>query len=786
MSLPFDGSPARLVQHPSRQTLVKLRKSKARGTQQSGGSGKLSYFEDLHFLRTTRADSTLCLGDRGTVLEHQSSNVTVWRLNLFHEDIPEEDMKVVRGGTVMGMHNKFLDALVGVPTDGKNMEQQQAGNADYNACLVRGALGDDDFVINPAGARMVSTVSHSWMLWQVEHLDKFSGKALHLNQPFRLRHYATQKYLAAVHTGDSLFKIEKGPATDPALTGDVWKPVAKQPFVSSRELVVVDSGQDGLPPSNSVFRFCHPHETADSESEVLLNHSPYFIKLSGDSNPGVNELQLSSSHAAEGDGNLSCSMSQFCKPSEAITPTKTNESFMDNLYVVIKGLQLVLNSSPRLYNTTEDLLAQIKRMHTMVLPRLIQMFELPEVPRFADLEKLRKCQLMMRRMQVIDPLAAIAFELQHDERLMPPSKTTLMVGSQIQQLLQKFLQERENAQYLLKHLSLLIDLLGSDTGVTATIRLLVNSNTVSTITRSQIDRFMYYLRVKQLPHYVSVVAQFCVVDGTICRRNQSVVLKILQTQDFKSLTPLLQLIDGDLCLWWAKRAKWVSLKLNKSPQTQETLAVQFCASMMDLLASLCQGDHVMARGFVQKLFKVQDLMTVLNSSRYDNSMKATVCQLVCHGFMPPNQTTTPSHLQRLFPHTSLTERNLVTLNTPKEQDAERMRLIAGTRLLLRDADDPKILENIMKAIHSDAAVKLFVDVEIMKDLAAVVLASQGSAKSAGLTDDELDLEEEEDHYRFLAAVLDMVWKLVQSDEYKTIGDLSHLSLIHISEPTRPY
>ena len=46
--------------------------------------------------------------------------------------------------------------------------QDNCSNVNYDACLVLDALRQDDYKVKPDGMKTVQTVSHSWMLWQVE------------------------------------------------------------------------------------------------------------------------------------------------------------------------------------------------------------------------------------------------------------------------------------------------------------------------------------------------------------------------------------------------------------------------------------------------------------------------------------------------------------------------------------------------------------------------------------------------------------------------------------------
>lgn len=98
---------------------------------------------------------------------------------------------------------------------------------------------------------------------------------------------------------------------------------------------------------------------------------------------------------------------------------------------------------------------------------------------------------MMQRMNVIDTLAQTAAALHLDDRLIPMTRTTKFLCAQIQTLLQRIIKnDPVSTKFLLEHLSLLINLLGSETGVTTTILLLLTDwQTVNRISIPQVHIF---------------------------------------------------------------------------------------------------------------------------------------------------------------------------------------------------------------------------------------------------------------------------------------------------------
>lgn len=287
---------------------------------------------------------------------------------------------------------------------------------------------------------------------------------------------------------------------------------------------------------------------------------------------------------------------------------------------------------------------------------------------------------------------------------------------------------------------------------------------------------MYYLRVKELPQYIKAVSHLCIVDGKACRRNQKIILQILQEKDCRSLVPLVQSIDGMLSLWWPKRAKWIGLKIDQDTPEEERKTIHFFVCKLELFSNLCVDNFAMAIGFIRSLFNVMDMMQALLDP-YQPSLKSGLCQLLCSAFMDPIPTGTPGHQQRLIPFTTCYEPNCIRLldgDAAAEEDTMR-RFGAGMRVLMKETSyiaDPRILKNMMAAVNNAANNRNVVHTEVMKTIAERVLSVQGS-RSCQREPEELAGSEEA--YEYYGAILEVVWKLVQSEEYKCIGDLAHLA-----------
>lgn len=185
LAMPHDGSRGRLEETPSRNTIIKLKAteqmSNPKGTR-TQRARKLCYGDDISMLRKEPQTNTqLCLGKFANVLGLDHGVAPMWQLRHFHSTVVSKELDAVRGGSIIGLHNPTLGGMVGVAHKGRIADWRlraftmsaigrriSSGSKNYDACLITNALRDDDYHTTPDGMKIIQTVTHSWMLWQVE------------------------------------------------------------------------------------------------------------------------------------------------------------------------------------------------------------------------------------------------------------------------------------------------------------------------------------------------------------------------------------------------------------------------------------------------------------------------------------------------------------------------------------------------------------------------------------------------------------------------------------------